>query len=59
MSLAFENLLLYHKSAGLADAALCGESRDFSRGYFFLADQLNRDRESVAFVVTSSAATIA
>jgi len=47
MSFAFEKLLVYQKSVSLADA-VCTLTRGFPRGYYFLADQLNRAALSVA-----------
>ena len=47
MSFAFENLKVYQKAVDFADA-VCGITRGFARGYFFLADQLNRAALSVA-----------
>jgi four helix bundle protein len=47
MAFIFENLQVYQKAVNLADnvAAL---TRSFPRGYFFLADQLNRAALSIA-----------
>ena len=47
MPFAFEKLQVYQKAVTFADA-VCTLTRDFSRGYFFLADQLNRAALSVA-----------
>ena len=47
MPFAFEKLLVYQKSISLADA-VCTLTRHFPRGYFFLADQLNRATLSIA-----------
>lgn len=47
MSFAFEKLVVYQKAVTLADAC-CSLTKDFPRGYFFLADQLNRATLSVA-----------
>lgn len=47
MAFAFEKLLVYQKSVDFADA-VCTLTRGFPRGYFFLADQLNRAALSVA-----------
>ena len=47
MSFAFEKLLVYQKAIEFADA-VCTLTRDLPRGYFFLADQLNRAALSVA-----------
>jgi len=44
---AFEKLNVYQKAIDFADA-VCTLSRTFPRGYFFLADQLNRAALSVA-----------
>jgi len=47
MAFAFEKLLVYQKATAFADA-ICTLRRDFPRGYFFLADQLNRAALSIA-----------
>jgi len=47
MSFAFEKLLVYQKAVAFADA-VCTQTRGFPRGYFFLADQLNRAALSIA-----------
>ena len=47
MPFAFEKLLVYQKSIDFADA-VCAVTRRFPRGYFFLADQLNRAALSIA-----------
>ena len=47
MSFAFEKLLGYQKAVSFADA-VCSLTRSFPRGYFFLADQLNRAALSIA-----------
>ena len=47
MPFAFEKLVVYQKAVVFADAC-CSLTRDFPRGYFFLADQLNRAALSVA-----------
>ncbi len=47
MSFAFEKLQVYQKSVAFADA-VCTLTRSFPRGYFFLADQLNRAALSIA-----------
>ena len=47
MAFAFEKLLVYQRSVGLADA-VCTATGRFPRGYFFLADQLNRAALSIA-----------
>jgi four helix bundle protein len=47
MAFAFENLLVYQKSVAFADT-VCATTRSFPRGYYFLADQLNRAALSIA-----------
>jgi four helix bundle protein len=47
MPFAFEKLQVYQKAISFADA-ICTLSRDLPRGYFFLADQLNRAALSIA-----------
>jgi four helix bundle protein len=47
MPFAFEKLIVYQKAVTFADAA-CSLTKDFPRGYFFLADQLNRAALSIA-----------
>jgi four helix bundle protein len=47
MAFAFEKLQVYQKSVALADA-VCATTRSFPRGYYFLADQLNRAAVSIA-----------
>ena len=47
MAFAFEKLLVYQKAVAFADA-VCTLTRGFPRGYFFLADQLNRAALSIA-----------
>jgi four helix bundle protein len=47
LTFAFEKLLVYQKAIGFADA-ICTLTRDLPRGYFFLADQLNRAALSMA-----------
>jgi four helix bundle protein len=47
MSFAFEKLIVYQKAVTFADAC-CSLTKDFPRGYFFLADQLNRAALSIA-----------
>jgi four helix bundle protein len=47
MSFAFEKLIVYLKAISFADA-VCTLTRDLPRGYFFLADQLNRAALSIA-----------
>ena len=47
MAFAFEKLHVYQKALDFANAA-CSLTREFPRGYFFLADQLNRAALSIA-----------
>jgi four helix bundle protein len=47
MTFAFEKLEVYQKSVTFADRA-CQATESFSRGYGFLADQLNRAALSIA-----------
>ena len=47
MSFAFEKLLVYQKSVDFADE-ICMRTEDFSRGYGFLANQLNRAALSIS-----------
>jgi four helix bundle protein len=47
MSFAFEKLLVYQKAVAFADS-VCTLTREFPRGYFFLADQMNRAALSAA-----------
>jgi len=47
LAFAFEKLLVYQKAMSFADEC-CTLSRAFPRGYFFLADQLNRAALSIA-----------
>ena len=47
MTFAFEKLFVYQKAVGFADSA-CTLTKNFPRGYFFLADQLNRAALSIA-----------
>lgn len=47
MAFAFEKLHVYQKAIDFADA-VCSLTREFPRGYFFLADQLNRAALSIA-----------
>lgn len=47
MSFAFEKLIVYQKAVAFADS-VCTLTRSFPRGYFFLADQLNRAALSIA-----------
>jgi hypothetical protein len=46
MAFAFEKLLVYQKAITFADA-ICTLTRNLPRGYFFLADQLNRAALSI------------
>ena len=41
MAFAFERLMVYQKAVAFADA-VCTLTKGIPRGYFFLADQLNR-----------------
>ncbi len=47
MAFAFEKLQVYQKSIAFADN-ICTLTRDFPRGYFFLADQISRASLSIA-----------
>lgn len=47
MAFAFEKLVVYQKSVTFANE-VCTLTREFPRGYFFLADQLNRAALSIA-----------
>lgn len=47
MPFAFEKLHVYQKAITFADQ-VCTLTRSFPRGYFFLADQLNRAALSIA-----------
>ena len=47
MAFAFEKLIVYQKAVTFADA-VCTLTKGFPRGYFFLADQLNRAALSIA-----------
>jgi four helix bundle protein len=47
VAFAFEKLLVYQKAVAFADA-VCTLTKGFPRGYFFLADQLNRAALSIA-----------
>lgn len=47
MTFAFEKLLVYQKAIDFADE-VCGDSENFSRGYGFLVDQLNRAALSIS-----------
>jgi hypothetical protein len=47
MAFAFEKLLVYQKSVDCADA-ICQHTEQFTRGYGFLVDQLNRAALSIS-----------
>jgi four helix bundle protein len=47
MPFTFEKLQVYQKAISFADS-VCTLTRDLPRGYFFLADQLNRAALSIA-----------
>ncbi len=47
MPFMFEKLQVYQKAIAFADD-ICTLTRSFPRGYFFLADQLNRAALSIA-----------
>ena len=47
MAFAFEKLIVYQKAVEFADS-VCTLTKGFPRGYFFLADQLNRAALSIA-----------
>jgi len=47
MPFMFENLEVYQKAVDFADR-VCARTEQFSRGYGFLADQLNRAALSIA-----------
>jgi four helix bundle protein len=47
VAFSFEKLHVYQKSVDFADA-VCNTTRQFARGYYFLADQLNRAAVSIA-----------
>ncbi|MES2793054.1 MAG: four helix bundle protein [Planctomycetota bacterium] len=47
MAFAFEKLLVYQKAIDFADV-ICQHTEQFSRGYGFLVDQLNRASLSIA-----------
>jgi len=47
MSFTFEKLQVYQKAVAFADA-VCTLTKGLPRGYFFLADQLNRAALSIA-----------
>jgi four helix bundle protein len=44
---AFEKLLVYQKAVDFADA-ICARTEQFTRGYGFLVDQLNRAAVSIS-----------
>jgi four helix bundle protein len=46
MAFAFEKLVVYQKSVTFADV-ICTLTKDLPRGYFFLANQLNRAALSI------------
>jgi four helix bundle protein len=46
MSFTFEKLIVYRKAVAFADG-ICTLTKGFSRGYFFLGDQLNRAALSI------------
>ena len=47
MAFTFEKLVVYQKAIDFADA-ICCETEQFTRGYGFLVDQLNRAALSIA-----------
>jgi hypothetical protein len=47
MAFAFEKLEVYQKSVAFGDV-VCASTRSFARGYYFLADPLNRAALSIA-----------
>jgi len=47
MTFQFEKLLVYQKSVDFADT-ICATTEQFSRGYGFLVDQLNRAALSIS-----------
>ncbi|QDU74253.1 hypothetical protein Pan97_12600 [Bremerella volcania] len=47
MTFAFEKLVVYQKAIDFADE-VCSASENFSRGYGFLVDQLNRAALSIS-----------
>jgi len=47
MAFAFEKLQVYQKAIDFADE-ICSQTEQFSRGYGFLVDQLNRAALSIA-----------
>jgi len=47
MAFAFEKLIVYQKAVDFADC-ICRVTAGFPRGYYFLADQLNRASLSIS-----------
>ena len=47
MAFAFEKLIVYQKAVDFADR-ICGITSSFPKGYYFLADQLNRASLSIS-----------
>lgn len=47
MTFAFEKLIVYHKAIDFADK-ICAMTSNFPKGYYFLADQLNRASLSIS-----------
>ena len=47
MAFAFEKLIVYQKSVDFADR-ITEQTGQFRRGFYFLADQLNRAAVSIA-----------
>ena len=47
MAFAFEKLIVYQKAVDFADQITC-QTGQFPRGFYFLADQLNRASLSIA-----------
>lgn len=47
MTFSFEKLIVYQKAIDFADA-VCSTTENFSRGYGFLVDQLNRAALSIS-----------
>jgi four helix bundle protein len=47
VAFTFEKLIVYQKAVAFADA-ICTLTRDLPRGYFFLANQLNRAALSIS-----------
>jgi four helix bundle protein len=58
MAFAFEKLLVYQKAITFADQ-ICTLTRNLPRGYFFLADQMNRAALSIAINIAETNPTIA